>query len=130
VIVVAEGLTMYLDEKDATALFRRITEQFPSGQIAFDAYSRTMIRMISRLMTVGGAKVDLRWGLDDPHDLERQVPGLQLAEDVEFLTMPDLVSRLSKNSFSWAMNRMVGRLPFYRNLIHHLRYAFSGKSTA
>jgi hypothetical protein len=37
------GLAIYLHEKDGTALFRRITEQFPRGQIAFDGYSGTMV---------------------------------------------------------------------------------------
>jgi hypothetical protein len=42
--------------------------------------------------------------------------------------MPELVSRLAKNLFSWAMYRVLGLLPFYRNLIRHLRYAFSEES--
>jgi O-methyltransferase involved in polyketide biosynthesis len=125
VIVIAEGLVMYLPEKDGTALFRRITGQFPSGQIAFDGYSEAMVRLVSRLATVRGAKVELVWGVDDPHDLEKQVPTLHLVENVGFLTMPDLVSRLSKTRFSRMMHRAMGRLPFYRNLIRHLRYEFS-----
>jgi len=127
VLVVAEGLVMYLPEKDGTALFRRITEQFPSGQIAFDGYSGSMVRLVSRLATVRGAKVELVWGVDDPHDLEQQVPKLHLAESVEFLTMPELVSRLSTNWFRGVMYRGMGRLPFYRHLIRHLRYEFAGK---
>jgi O-methyltransferase involved in polyketide biosynthesis len=130
VLVVAEGLVMYLHEQDGTALFRRITEQFPSGQIAFDGYSRAMVRLVSRLATVRGAKVELLWGVDDPHDLEQQVPRLQLVENVSFLTMPELLSRLSKNQFSWAMYRVLGQLPFYRNLIRHLRYAFPREPAA
>jgi O-methyltransferase involved in polyketide biosynthesis len=125
VLVVAEGLMMYLHEKDGTALLRRITEQFPSGQLAFDGYSGAMVRLVSRLATVRGAKVELVWGVDDPHDLEKQVPKLHLVEDVAFLTMPDLVGRLSKSGFSKAMHGVMGRLPFYRNLIRHLRYGFS-----
>lgn len=64
-------------------------------------------------------------GVDDPHDLERQIPGLQLVETVEFLTMPDLVSRLARNPFSKVMHGLMGRLPFYRHLVRHLRYEFS-----
>ncbi|WNG13365.1 class I SAM-dependent methyltransferase [Cystobacter fuscus] len=124
VLVVAEGLVMYLHEKDGTALFRRITERFPSGQLAFDGYSGAMVRLVSRLATVRGAKVELVWGVDDPHELEKQVPKLHLAEDVSFLTMPGLVERLSRNRFSGAMHAVMGRLPFYRHLIRHLRYAF------
>ncbi|MCY1076310.1 hypothetical protein [Archangium lansingense] len=124
VFVIAEGLMMYLHEKDGTALLRRITEQFPSGQLAFDGYSGAMTRLVSRLATVRGAKVELIWGVDDPHDLEKQVPRLRLVEDVPFLTMPALVDRLARGGVSRAMHGMMGRLPFYRHLVRHLRYEF------
>ena len=124
VMVVAEGLVIYIPEKDGTALFRRITEQFPSGQITFDGYSGSMVRLVSRLATVRGAQVELVWGVDDPHDLEKQVPKLRLVESVEFLAMPDLVERLSRNWFTRAMYSMMNQLSFYRNLVRHLRYAF------
>jgi O-methyltransferase involved in polyketide biosynthesis len=124
VLVIAEGLVMYLHEKDGTALFQRITEQFPSGQLAFDAYSSLMVRLVSRFATVGGAKVKLVWGIDDPHALEREVPKLHLVESVEFLTMPELVERLSRNWFSRVMYALVSRFAFYRKLIRHLLYEF------
>jgi O-methyltransferase involved in polyketide biosynthesis len=124
VCVIAEGLMMYLPERDGTALLRRITEQFPSGQLMFDGYSGGMTRLVSRLATVRGAKVELVWGVDDPRDLEKQVPQLRLAEDVPFLTMPELVGRLATNGFSRAMHGFMGRLPFYRHLVRHLRYEF------
>lgn len=130
VLVIAEGLVMYLPEKDGTALFQRITDQFPSGQIAFDGYSGSMVRLVSRLATVRGAKVELVWGVDDPHDLEKQVPKLHLAESVEFLMMPELLSRLSTNRFRAAMYKLLGRLPAYRHLIRHLRYEFGTQPLA
>ena len=130
VLVVAEGLVMYLPEQEGTALFRWTTEQFSGGQIAFDGYSGSMVRLVSRLATVRGAKVELVWGVDDPHDLEKQVPRLHLVESVAFLTMPELMSRLSTNWLRGAMYRGLGRLPFYRHLVRHLRYEFAGKPAA
>ena len=124
VLVVAEGLFMYLHERDGVALLQRITEQFPSGQVIFDGYSGAMVRLVSRLATVRGAKVELVWGVDDPRDLEKQVPKLRLVEDVPFLTLPELVSRLSKNQLSAKLHGLMGRLPFYRRLVRHLRYSF------
>ncbi len=130
VFVVAEGLVMYLHEQDGTALFQRITGQFPSGQITFDGYSGAMVRLVSRLATVRGARVELFWGVDDPHDLEQQVPGLHLAESVEFLMMPELVSRLPTTGLRGITYKVMGRLPFYRHLVRHLRYEFAGKRGA
>lgn len=125
VFVVAEGLMMYLPERDGTALLRRVTEQFPSGQVAFDGYSGAMVRLVSRLMKIRGAKIQLVWGIDDPRDLEAQVPRLRLVDDVAFLTMPDLVRRLSKTRLSGRLHGLMGRLPAYRRLIRHVRYTFS-----
>jgi O-methyltransferase involved in polyketide biosynthesis len=131
VMVIAEGLVMYLHEEDGTALFRQITEQFPGGQIAFDGYSGSMVRLVSRLLrTFGGGKVKLFWGVDDPQDIEKQIPQLHLAESVEFLMMPELLNRLSTNWFRGAMYQGMGKLPFYRHLIRHLRYEFRAGPTA
>jgi hypothetical protein len=82
------------------------------------------------LRTFGGGKVKLFWGVDDPHDLEQHVPRLRLAESVEFLMMPELLSRLSTNRLRGAMYTFMGKLPFYRHLIRHLRYDFAGKPAA
>jgi O-methyltransferase involved in polyketide biosynthesis len=124
VLVIGEGLVMYLRENEGTGLFRRVTEHFPSGQIAFDAYSATMVRWVSRLSSVRGARVELQWGIDDPSELIQQVPRLRLVEDVAFLTMPELVARLSKGRLSSAIRGVAGHSRFYRKLVRHLRYAF------
>jgi O-methyltransferase involved in polyketide biosynthesis len=124
VLVVAEGLMMYLHEQDGTALLRRIAELFPGGQIAFDAYSAAMVRLVSRLATVRGAKIELVWGIDEPRDLERQIPTLHLVESVDFLTMPELVERLSTSALSRAIYGVMRRFAFYRNLVRHVRYQF------
>jgi len=77
VLVVAEGLVQYLSEKEGLALFNRITEKFPSGEFIFDAYSRLTIKLISLLPTVKEAHVSLQWGINDPYELENQVPNLK-----------------------------------------------------
>jgi hypothetical protein len=66
----------------------------------------------------------LVWGIDDPGDLVKEIPRLRLVEDVAFLTMPDLVARLAKTRLSRAIAGVMGRLPFYRRLVRHLRYEF------
>ena len=52
------------------------------------------------------------------------IPRLRLVEDLEFLAMPELVARLSRTWFTRAMYGTVVRLPFYRRLVHHVRYEF------
>ena len=70
VLVVAEGLTMYLQPGDGKALFQRILGHFPSGEFVFDALSRRGIRMqrFNRAIRAAGATVS--WGIDGCTDLE------------------------------------------------------------
>jgi len=133
VVVVAEGLVMYLPRQAGAALFRRISSQFPSGQLLFDAYSRLTVRILNLMArlnlfgsppTAACSQISLPWGIDDPHELEILVPGLRLVTAVPFLTMPELVERLSR---SWAQARIasiIGRWKWYQNSMRHLRYAF------
>ncbi|HLZ38983.1 MAG TPA: class I SAM-dependent methyltransferase [Mycobacteriales bacterium] len=59
VLVVAEGLVIYLTEDEGTALFRRIVDRFPGGQFVFDALSRRGIRLqrFNRGIQAAGATV-------------------------------------------------------------------------
>jgi O-methyltransferase involved in polyketide biosynthesis len=129
VVVVAEGLMMYLPEKDGVALLNRITEQFPRGRIVFDAYSTFTVRMLnlaSRFAkgTAAGSRVHLPWGIDDPHRLENLVPRLKLVAAISFLTLPELVQRLSRSQTQTKMAHMMGRWNWYRNGMLHLCYEF------
>ncbi len=129
VSVVAEGLMMYLPEKEGVALLDRITTQFPSGQIVFDAYSRFTVGMLNLAIrfakgTAAGRRVHLPWGIDDPHQLEKQVPRLKLVTAISFLTLPELVQRLSRSPAQTRMAGLMGRWKWYKNGMLHLRYEF------
>jgi hypothetical protein len=59
-----------------------------------------------------------------PRDLEKQVPKLHRVENLEFLTMPNLVGWLSERWISRVIHGVMGHLPFYRKLVLHLSYEF------
>lgn len=124
VLVVAEGVLIYLPEKDGLALLNRVAEQFPGGQLIFDVYSGLMVRMTQLLLNVRKSGASLVWGFDDPGVLEKQVPGLRLVDEVSFLTMPELVERLSQSRVQSAIYGIMGRFRFYRRMVLHLRYQF------
>ena len=44
VLVLAEGLTMYLTKESGLALLQRVVERFPSGELQFDVFNRLGIR--------------------------------------------------------------------------------------
>lgn len=122
VIVVAEGLLQYITEQDVITLFSRITGKFPEGQIIFDAYSRNMIRIVMLLTAARRSRPVLLWGMGDPRVLERSVPRLRLVSEIPFLTMPELVERLSPSRIRRAMTRLMS--PFMNKMIRHFRYEF------
>ncbi|MBB1596394.1 class I SAM-dependent methyltransferase [Achromobacter sp. UMC46] len=81
VLVVAEGLFLYLAEDEVLSLLRAVATQFPSGEIAFDAYSRMGLALASRNRMFRATGAVMRWSLDNPLDLEAQVPGLRLRDE-------------------------------------------------
>jgi O-methyltransferase involved in polyketide biosynthesis len=133
VLVVGEGLLQHLSEKDAFDLLNRITEHFPSGQILFDIYSRLTVRLLNfavRLSVLGqkptdaGDRVDLSWGLNDPQEVIDKVPRLRLVSTICFLTMPELVDRMSSSKFQKWVGGILTHTAWYRNAMQHMRFEF------
>ena len=78
VLLLGEGLTMFLTEESGLALLRRVVERFPSGELQFDVFNRFAIRAqkINTIVRRAGAR--LHWGIDGPADIVRNVPGTRL----------------------------------------------------
>jgi methyltransferase (TIGR00027 family) len=122
VLVVAEGLTMYLTESDGLALLRRITEHFPSGELVFDAFSSLGVRVSNRFNpAVVQAGAHLEWGIDDPGSLESEVPGLRFVTEWSFTDAPELdrYPRPVRTAI-----RASGHLTAVRRMGRMLRYRF------
>lgn len=81
-MIVAEGLLPYLPEEEVPLLLERLVSHCPQGEIIFDAYSAFGLRMIALQPSIKATGATLHWALDDPADLERQVPGLTLVAEV------------------------------------------------
>lgn len=124
VLVVAEGLVMYLSPADGVSLFRRVSERFSSGELVLDAYGSWTTRAITWASKRSPTPVSLPWAIDDPRLLEREVPRLRLIDAVPFLTLPELVARMAHTRPQRAFYRLLGAVPRLRNSIVHLRYQF------
>lgn len=75
-LVVAEGLVMFLSKRQAWELFQRVTGRFTSGEMLFDTLSPTGPRL-SRLFQGGIVK----WGIRDARELQRWNPRLRFLEN-------------------------------------------------
>jgi len=94
VLVVAEGLLMYLDEADVKRLVLRLHETFPGCLLIADVFSRRTARSAANHPSLKHTGATLGWGVDDPRELEAWAPGLRLLEEWYFTDDPDL-ARLS-----------------------------------
>lgn len=94
VLVVAEGLLMYLDEADVRRLVLRLQEAFPDYRLIADVFNRLTARSATKHPSLQSTGANIGWGVDDPHELEAWAPGIRLLEEWYFSDDPDL-ARLS-----------------------------------
>jgi O-methyltransferase involved in polyketide biosynthesis len=90
VLMVAEGLLMYLDEADVRRLVLRLHESFPGGRLIADVFSRMTARSATNHPSLKHTGATLGWGMDDPREMEAWAPGLRLLEEWYFTDDPDL----------------------------------------
>lgn len=121
-LVVAEGLTVYLVPEDGFALFRRIVAHFPTGEVFFDAYSKLGIKTQKVNSVVRRAKATLRWGIDDPHELEETGLTLVSRQTAEEFVVPGDMAYLPKIQ-QWVY-RLFLLVPQVRKMGQLLRYRF------
>lgn len=124
VLVLAEGLTMYLTEADGRALFQLITERFDRGQLAFDAISRIGARYGTLTPVIRRTGVRFGWGIDDPQELAAHLPRVELVSD---LTVADLLRRPDAAKLPWAtreLGQLFSQLPMVATMGRMLRYRF------
>ena len=74
-LMVAEGLVMYLIEREVRTLLQRLTDRFGGGELIFDTVS-PIGPQLSKVLTKGITK----WGIRDAREIERWNPRLRLVE--------------------------------------------------
>jgi len=124
VLVVAEGLVQYLPVDDRGALFNRITEQFPSGEIIFDVYGRATLGVLDLVLRLQRTGLRLYGPIKDGREIEKQVPRLRLVSAVSFLTLPEMVPLLIHSKAQGWLYRRMERWEWYRRSMQHFRYEF------
>ena len=90
VIVVAEGLLMYLDESDVKKLVLRLREAFPGCRLIADVFSKLAARSATKHRSLQHTGASLGWGIDDPCEVETWGEGIRLIEEWYFSQDPGL----------------------------------------
>jgi O-methyltransferase involved in polyketide biosynthesis len=111
-VVVADGLLAFLTPDDMISLLNRLIRHFPSGEVAFNGYSRFAIWAAKHYHgTQSVADLIRSSGFDDPHEPERWNPGLKLVKEILLTREPEvaefplalrLFTRLAAHSAAWS----------------------------
>ena len=121
VLLLAEGLTMYLTESAGIALLRRVVQRFPSGELQFDAFNRLGIRLQKLNTVVRQSGSTLHWAVNDPRDIVGNVPGTRLLS---------AIAALDADTFARAphpyrlLARLISPLSPLKTMLQFHRYAF------
>jgi len=70
VLVIAEGLFMYLCESEIKALFGALKSKFGSYTIIFDAYSKLTAKSSRNHPSLKKTGATVKWGVDAPREIE------------------------------------------------------------
>lgn len=123
VLLIAEGLTMYLTEADGLALLRRVVGHFPAGELQFDGFSRSGIRWQFANAVVRRSGSKLHWGIDSPDDILDAVPGVRLLAAIPVVEVDSFkLVPWPYPLIGWVMSRV----PALRRMALYHRYAFGG----
>lgn len=113
VLVLAEGLSMYLSEADMRALMAALQQHFPQTTFIFDAYSKSAAKLSALKNPVNAVKAKIDFAMDDPQQLLTGTQGIAAVLDADIIT-PEAIERL-KGVDRWRF-RFMGRFGkrFYR----------------
>jgi O-methyltransferase involved in polyketide biosynthesis len=115
-MIVADGLIPFLTRDDFVSLLNRLTNHFPSGELAFNLYTTYAIWTLTHtqgMAAIAGGVVNP--GFNDPRQPERWIDGLKLVEEIFLTRAPEvaelppmvrLTSRLAAPSAT--VSRMIG----------------------
>lgn len=84
VLVIAEGLFMYLPEVEVKALITALKQAFPGSRLIFDAFSALTARRVKEHPAIQKTGARVQWGINDPKQIEQWIPGIHLQEERYF----------------------------------------------
>lgn len=84
VLIVAEGLLMYLKQKEIKRLILRLAKKLGSFTMIFDSYSTLTARSAKNHPSLKKTGASINWGIDDPMGIEGWFPGVRVIEEAYF----------------------------------------------
>jgi O-methyltransferase involved in polyketide biosynthesis len=121
VLLLAEGISMYLTEHQGVGLLRRVVDRFQSGEIQIDFFNWLAIRSQKTQTLVRRSGSTLHWAVNSPDDILGSVPGARLLVAVSLF---DATTFHRASTAFRLMKRLVPAVPPLRKALQYHRYAF------
>jgi O-methyltransferase involved in polyketide biosynthesis len=121
VLLLAEGISMYLTEHAGIELLRHVVDRFRSGELQIDFYNWLTVRSqkAHRLQRQSGST--LYWAVNSPADILERVPGVRLLAASTFFD----ATTFSRTPAGYRVARsLVRAVPPLRKTLQYHRYAF------
>ena len=81
ILIIAEGLTMYLSEAEIQQLLNGINQRFGNATILFDAYSKQAVKSSKIKNPVNQMNANVKWGMNTPEDFNKLNPNLEFIRE-------------------------------------------------
>ncbi|PZD72612.1 hypothetical protein C1752_03448 [Acaryochloris thomasi RCC1774] len=85
VMIIYEGVSMYLSEADNRALLEQLERRFGFAHVVFDVLNRKVANRTRRHDTVSKTSAQFQWGIDRSRELETWNPNFVLKEEQFYL---------------------------------------------
>jgi O-methyltransferase involved in polyketide biosynthesis len=92
-LIIAEGLSMYLHEKEMKSLLVRLQQAFTGCLLIFDCFSAGAIKHMAGHPSIQKTGADIHWGIDDASEIGHWNKGISLTEEW-FFSRSDEVRKL------------------------------------
>jgi len=122
VLVIAEGLFMYLKEAEVSDLIVALQGAFPGCHVIFDVYSRFTAKRVKDHPSIRKTGARVQWGIDDAKEIERWSTGIHLKEE-RYFSQFNGIDRLNWN-YNLAF-RLANLFPVARRAHRILYYTLS-----
>lgn len=86
VLMIMEGVSMYLTAAELQTLFQQIHQQFSPVEMLFDVLSSKRAKNTQAHDTVSKTSAQFNWGIDNSKELETWNVGITVKEEIYYLT--------------------------------------------
>lgn len=106
VLVIIEGLTMYLSEPDVRKIFAIIAGHFQNVTVFVETMTPFMVKTVKE-KSIEGSHAKFTWGVKDGKTLAAMLPDFELTEEHSLVEGMEVIAPVYK---------IIGRIPAIRNL--------------